>query len=576
MEVKNRCIPAWFERVSSGQLKLPRFQRFEAWDSGRVESLLEAVFQGLPVGATLILEVGDREPFQSRYIVGAPPSTERVTEHLLDGQQRLTAIWRGLNDNYPDRTYFLDLNSQEGDEIAPKVRGVARWVKNGEKFPLWADQPAKIHERNLVPVKLLRPGDIAAEIGEWCLLACEGVEVSALRLQNKLNDFRARVTVCNIPILSLPVVTPKDVALDVFIKLNTSGVVLRAFDILVAQIEEAAGRSLHDLVSTLKTAVPRLSRYVDASDVVLNIAALREDRPPSRASYFKLDLVNMVSDWQRLVEGIDAATAFLEEEKIFDAERLPTFVVIPVLAALHQFVPRTLDQAGNAKTLMRKYLWRSFLTRRYDNSAATRSLQDFRGLRDVLQGIAQPRATPVFDLVEYPLPTIQDLLGVGWPKNKDIVARGLLAITIKRSAVDLADGSPVSIDHLVSREYHHLFPDSLLTDDGGLTAVESYRALNCALITWNTNRNISAKEPLQYIQERVLRSQLGEQEIKSRLASHLIPFDQINMGGYANLAAEERKSRINADYAAFLEARANLFLPAIQTLCEGQNWPFNA
>ena len=178
-------------------------------------------------------------------------------------------------------------------------------------------------------------------------------------------------------------------------------------------------------------------------------------------------------------------------------------------------------------------------------------------------------------MVAYPLPTIQDLLGVGWPKNKDIVARGLLAITIKRSAVDLADGSPASIEHLANREYHHLFPDSLVTYDGGLTAVESYRALNCALITWNTNRNISAKGPLQYIQERVLRSQLGEQEIKSRLASHLIPFDQVNVGGYAQLAADERKSRINTDYAAFLEARANLFIPAIQALCEGQNWPFH-
>jgi len=32
MEARNRPLPEWFNRLKTGQLRLPRFQRFEAWD----------------------------------------------------------------------------------------------------------------------------------------------------------------------------------------------------------------------------------------------------------------------------------------------------------------------------------------------------------------------------------------------------------------------------------------------------------------------------------------------------------------------------------------------------------------
>ena len=110
MEARNRRLPDWLGRVRTGQLKLPRFQRFESWAHSEVETLLDSVLRGRPVGAALVLAVGEREPFVSRTIEGATSPTERTTEHLLDGQQRLTALWKVLNDGYENRTYFAVLN----------------------------------------------------------------------------------------------------------------------------------------------------------------------------------------------------------------------------------------------------------------------------------------------------------------------------------------------------------------------------------------------------------------------------------------------------------------------------------
>jgi hypothetical protein len=138
MEARNRRLPEWFNRLRTGQVRLPRFQRFEAWGYDKVGGLIETVLRGLPSGATLILEVGDKEPFASRPVAGAPSPTERATEHLLDGQQRLTALWRSFHDKYEDRTYFVTFEEDEdhpGQQV-PKVYGQPRWDRGGKRYPI--------------------------------------------------------------------------------------------------------------------------------------------------------------------------------------------------------------------------------------------------------------------------------------------------------------------------------------------------------------------------------------------------------------------------------------------------------
>lgn len=132
MHAHDRFLPDWFNRIRSRQLTLPRFQRFIAWGHGEISGLLTTVLRGLPSGAALILEVGDEEKFVSRTMADAPESGGKVTEQLLDGQQRLTALWRSLNDKYLDRTYLVGFEEDPHDsnKQLPVVHGLARWEKN--------------------------------------------------------------------------------------------------------------------------------------------------------------------------------------------------------------------------------------------------------------------------------------------------------------------------------------------------------------------------------------------------------------------------------------------------------------
>lgn len=414
MEALNRDLKNWFQAIEGGRLRLPRFQRFEAWSHNEVSSLVETVLRKLPAGALLTLSVDNDEPFLSRELTTAPQSSPgtRVTEHLLDGQQRLTALWRALHDNYESRTYFIKLDEdadEDGVPDGPRVLSQFRWDRNGSRYPLWCNNPTEVLDRGYVPLRLLNPMTISGR-DEWVLAAMNDDHARAWKLNLQISELAHEVANYNIPYLSLPVTTPKDVALDVFIKMNTSSVRLSAYDIVVAQLEEATGQSLHDLVEDLETAVPAVTRYFETGSLVLDVAALRSDRPATQRSYSLLNYATLAAEWPQVVNGIKWVVEFLQAERVYDKQRLPSVTPIPVIAALAEYIPVTLDEAGNARRLLRAYLWRSFITRRYDQSASSRALQDFRGLRNLLLGVETDWASvPIFDEDMNPLPTSMDL-----------------------------------------------------------------------------------------------------------------------------------------------------------------------
>jgi hypothetical protein len=551
MEARNRTLPDWFTRVRTRQVALPRFQRHEAWSHAQATALLDTVLAELPAGAVLILEVGDEEPFVSKTVVGAPMTGERVAEHLLDGQQRLTALWRMLTDDYEERSYFVSLDPDEETGQHFHAESYSRWVKDGKRYPVWLDSPQRVWAAKLIPAHLLRPdADAEAALKEWANLAADGEMDVVLEIRDVGATLRQKFANFNLPFLSLPRTTAPDIALNVFIHMNTSATPLSAYDIVVAQVEAGTGRSLHDMVDELHAEVPHLEHYASAADLLLAVSALLQDRVPTRGTYLAKGFSGGVLDhWEISKRGIKRAVDTLEAERIYDGKRLPTDVVLYPLAALWAVAPEGLDAEGEARNIILRYLWRAFFTDRYERTSATRSLVDFRQIRALA---ADPAADVplIFDDTQFRLPSIEELMDAGWPVRKDRLPRAILAMALGAGGLDFADGNPVSREELLKREYHHLFPRAWL-EERGVSERLINRSLNCALVTWRTNRNISAKTPSDYLNERIEGSSLGEPEVRRRLASHLIPYDAI--------AAN--------DYDAFIEERAALIFDEMTKRC---------
>jgi hypothetical protein len=549
MEAMNRKVKDWLTKVRTGQILLPRFQRYEAWGSKEAADFLTSVIRDLPVGSTLVFGVGGEElPFVSREIVGAPKGGERVTELVLDGQQRLTVLWRALTNNYPDKTYLVEIE----DEKNPEVIATSRWKRNGKSFPLWVDQPKECWERQLIPLRLLNPDD-ETTYQAWSDSASNGDLALARKIDNVITSLREQVAHFNLPYLYLPSETPKDVAIRVFVKLNTTLVELTAFDIIVAQLEAATGEPLHDLAS-LNSSAPQITHYAESSNLVLSVDALLQDKPPNERGYFSLDLKEFVSDWPKLVKGMKECIQFLEAERIIDRYRLPIETVLAPLIALWTEAPETPDERGNVRILLRKYLWRSFFTERYDRAVPTAILQDYRVLKKVIAGKANETEIPCFNNSEYPFPSKEEIIQSRWPRYKDRLARALLLLTIRGGAEDIKDGAPISVGNIQERHYHHLFPIAWLKEKDPYA--DPNHALNCILINRRSNREILAKEPVKYLLEACEASDLGDSEIRRRLGTHFVDFELLAQG----------------DYRKFLEERAKACESPINALCNGNAW----
>lgn len=548
MEARTKTVEDWFSMIRDGQLTLPRFQRFEAWRPNQIEGVLENILRdpSLPIGALLVLEVGDKELFHSRPISGAPSPKGLPQMNLLDGQQRMTALWRALTDDYDEFTVFVSLEDDDRPEIEIVKRSMS---KAGKRMPLWADAPAECLSRNLAPVSILCPGSKGeTTMDHWTEAA--GTDKSTDRL---IMRFRQRLASYPIPFLSLPVTTEQETALDVFIKMNTSASPLKDFDIVVAQLEGAVGDSLHDMIAELNEKVPNAADYGKVEDTALAIGALLNGKPPLKKTYLDPAFGNELARvWDDVVRGLKRGVGFLRDEAIFNERLLPTEVILYLTAALWANVPVDgADQEGRARTLIRKALWRASFTDRYLKTATTRAFADYKSILDLIANPSTPRTPDLFDEAQNPIPAATELARGGWPSRKERLGRAIIGVSLYQGGYDFADGAKATADNVRHREYHHVYPKSLI--QGDFSDYEVNSALNCALISWKTNRKIAAKTPKQYLEERAADANATEAQIRHRLESHLVPYDTL----------------VDGDFRAFMDARARLIHASLEQLCEG-------
>lgn len=589
---QNRSLSDWYSSIKNGHIKLPRFQRMEVWDSWRITSFLNTIIHNLPVGVALILKVGDKEQFQSRYIKTAKNVNETVHEHLLDGQQRLTSFWRVLHNNYEYQTFFVYFpefdkyyESPWNDDITIFCR--SRWHnKHGKKYPVWADIAERCLKRGCIPAHLFKPEDIQPEIDAWIQEATAYLEPSddepdALKKYKKYTEFQKKLTQMisnlretiahfNLPYLALPASTYKEVALQVFINMNTNSKPLSIYDIIVAEVESEIGESLHNLTNDIHTKFPNVESYFDLEFLVLATSSLLQDKLPNNRGMVDMDKSTMVKNWTLMEKCLGRMANFLESQGIFDRQRLPTNAVLAVLAASYSHIPDGGDIVGKYEILLKKYLWSSFFTDRYENAAAGRAYADYMALKAILtkkdRKDGQPYTendVPVLNRELFSLADEAELISAGWSKKSSIRGRAILAVATYFGAIDFADGQKVSRHNIKSRHYHHVFPNALLKK------VDQYadNALNCALISSKTNLEISNKEPLKYLEERYLWA--DKEIVADRLNSHLIPISELATGGYEDLVGEAKASKIKHDYDSFLRARAKLILKAMGFLVTG-------
>src|SRR3954453_15761332 len=80
------------EGIDQGAVVLPDFQRDFVWSDGELMVLVATVMVGWPAGSLLLME-GSPPFFNTREFSGVTRKIDQVSLVVLDGQQRLTALY---------------------------------------------------------------------------------------------------------------------------------------------------------------------------------------------------------------------------------------------------------------------------------------------------------------------------------------------------------------------------------------------------------------------------------------------------------------------------------------------------
>ena len=122
------------KQIADGRIQLPEFQRSFVWDDEHISSLLGSLSLSYPMGAVMMLENGNPDVrFKPRPIEGVElTQPEEPERFILDGQQRLTALFQALFKNKPvitqdsrkkviRRWYYIDMSAAL-DSIADREK----------------------------------------------------------------------------------------------------------------------------------------------------------------------------------------------------------------------------------------------------------------------------------------------------------------------------------------------------------------------------------------------------------------------------------------------------------------------
>ena len=381
-EYKSRTVGAWLRMAEQGELALPSFQRSYVWKSRQfVEDYVEAVFRDRPTGVFLILRTNGSPQLESRGLRGMDVDVGNAEELLLDGQQRLTSLWRVLNGRTDNVSYYARINDLSGlDMGVVDIVSVSDRSKDGKA---WKDAK-EAFKQNLIPLSILQNGtgqDPMGDIWGWCKKAV-GSPDDMVRLRDAVvpvgEDLleRRELHYCE-----LPATTDRRAAIDIFVQSNRSSVRVNEFDIAVALALDEAELELRERVADFHAQSAVTKYYVSVSEVDEETAILplgewtffaawvAERRgPPKKARYEKVvtDVFgqeNAETKLDGLLSDVESGLNTLADHGAPIRRILPALPALHVLSGLQSSVRALTKLKANAQNIGNKlvsaYVWRA-------------------------------------------------------------------------------------------------------------------------------------------------------------------------------------------------------------------------
>ena len=559
--------------VTSGKAQLPEFQRSWTWDDGRIRGILASLSQGYPMGAIMRLECGNENvKFKYRPIEGVKNVTVAPDYLILDGQQRLTSMYRTTcstdavltkTDKGKEikRFYYLDMkkclddNEDRYDAIVPVPED--RKVKTDFNRKVLLDLSTKEleYENEMFPINIIFDGSARED---WADGYKEYYEYGK-EFMERYKQFRTEVietiTGYKLPVITLGRETPREAVCKVFENVNTGGVALTVFELVTATFAtyefdlRKDWEECRDIIwgknEPLNTDV---MKGVDETAFLTTITLYTSYFAETATTCKKKDVLGLEFESYQankaaVLEGYKMARKFLFSQYVFRMRDLPYTTQLVPLAAICAVIGKSSFNLPQTQNILSRWFWCGIMGEMYGGANETRFANDIEDVVAAIQGKeSQNRTMNASYFSATRLMSLQT--------RNSAAYKGIMALVYRESCRDFMKGTTMDIVKSMdeSPDIHHIFPEAYCIKQG-YSKAKWNSIINKTPLLPESNRQIGGEAPSKYSQKIMKAAQIDEEQLKSRVESHLVNYDAF----------------INDDFDTYFIDRAK----AIMTVIEG-------
>lgn len=565
------------QKIKSGAIQLPDFQRNWVWEDEDISKLLESISCAYPIGSIMLLQTGKNGMlFSPRLINGLKLNTEPPVPELLilDGQQRLTALFQSIiskdvyvykrsSKKYIPHRYYIDIKKslqneeREGcivsctESSKAKNNNKKHTKKNEVTEPIFKTEEEQF-DQYLFPVsEVLNPLEWRLKFEEHKNNKEEDKKLFSIFESEIIKRFMSY----HIPIITLDSIISKGAICSVFENVNTSNTQLNAFDLLTAHFATSKVKLREDWEQIKKTNLakhPVLGNIKETDFLQIMCLVITYKRglekykegvkdkivlSCSRSEILELTPKEYSENLASVKMSFEKVALFLNNQMIISHSDIPyPSQRIPLTALYALLRQEDIDKAGTAQKIS-QWFWCGIFNESYGGRGA--SSQFAKDVLEVLEWIGDNLATPtVVRKCNFHPNKLDDAT-----KNSSALYRGVSVLFMQNGCRDFISGYPINIhkDFDDGIEVHHIFSKNWCNQH---KVPESRRdsIINKTPLSSATNKTISDAVPSDYISN-IQKNDKGsnENQINEIFSSHLIDPKSIRYNNFTGFYNSRKK-----------------------------------
>jgi hypothetical protein len=481
-------------RINSGDIRIPAFQRAYVWKQNQILELLDSVVKNYPIGSILLWSTSDKLK-HTRNIAGykiPDNADEYPVNYVLDGQQRISSIYATFSDKTEQDV--------ESAEYNPNLNLFEIYYNFStqtfeQKNDVDASAPDVIYLRNFLNgAKLI-----------------ESLKTLDSSFHNDAQELYSRFINYELPVVTIKNREKSDVG-NIFERINNTGTKLSTLDLMTAWTwtdDFHLLESINELQAELDE-----KNFGDLSqNILLQAISGHIQSDTTTKAITELTGEQVRDNWDGFCEALRKAIDFIGSDlHCSHLDFLPWQQQI--IGLVKFFGVNGMPTPAQLKEL-KKWFWKTSFSNRYSTGQTTEKMNVD------IERISEIRTDDFIEANKFRYSvTKSELIETKFSKANPLT-RALLLLMAQKQPLDLVKNTKIDIAQSLSKynrkQYHHIFPNAFLKRQG-FPQSKIFSLVNFCFLPADSNKKISKKSPSDYFF-----SIIPQDDFNNILNSNLIP-----------------------------------------------------